>query len=69
MPDLRNIRTRPGVRIQLHPADMAEIVQQSDVVQCFNDQELLSIIETLQTEVECRQNERKEHVIDTTETK
>lgn len=61
MPDLRNIRSRPGVRIQLHPADIADVMQQQDVVQSFNDQELLLIIETLQAEVVYRQNERKEN--------
>lgn len=67
MPDLRNIRSRPGVRIQLHPADIADVMQQQDVVQSFNDQELLLIIETLKAEVVYRQNERKENVINTTQ--
>lgn len=59
MPDLRNIRSRPGVRINLHPADIADIMQQQDVVQSFNEQELMIIIETLQAEITHRNGENK----------
>lgn len=39
MADIRNQRVRPGVRIYLHPADIADIVTQEEVVGAFTDEE------------------------------
>ncbi len=54
MADLRNIRPRPGVRITLHPADIAEIVTQPDVLICFSDDELEMIDAAIVAEQERR---------------
>ncbi len=54
MAELRNIRPRPGVRITLHPADIAEIVTQPDVLICFSDDELEMIDAAIAAEQERR---------------
>lgn len=54
MADLRNIRPRPGVRITLHPADIADIVTQPDVLICFSDDELEMIEVAVTAEQERR---------------
>ncbi len=54
MAELRNIRPRPGVRITLHPADIAEIVTQPDVLICLSDDELEMIDAAIVAEQERR---------------
>lgn len=50
MADLRNIRTRPGVRINIHPADITDIMTQTDVLGSLSNEELDKISEALTME-------------------
>ncbi len=54
MAQLRNIRPRPGARITLHAADIADIVTQPDVLICFSDDELEMIEAAIVAEQERR---------------
>lgn len=54
MADLRNMRSRPGVRIYLHSADIADVVTQPDVMEWFTTEELELIIGKLNEEKEKR---------------
>lgn len=56
MADIRNIRTRPGVRIYLHPADIVDMVTQPDVIESLNQDEMTKIIEALHLEINAREN-------------
>lgn len=60
MSDIRCVRTRPGVRIYLHPADLTDVITQDDVVQCLNEEELEKIIFVLSAELQGR-NENEQH--------
>jgi hypothetical protein len=61
MADLKNIRSRPGVRIQLHPSDIVSIMLQQDVLQEFTEGEILDMLEMLHAEINYRQNGRKKN--------
>lgn len=56
MADLINIRTRPGVRINLHPSDIKDINLQKEVVQSFTEGELTEMIDCFQMELNFRNN-------------
>lgn len=55
MADIYNVRTRPGVRIHLHPADIASVLKQPDVVAAFTNEEMKQIIDCIDTELNFRE--------------
>lgn len=57
MPDIHNVRARSGVRIYLHPADIADIVIQQDVFSNFTDEELEKIVFVITKEIERRKQQ------------
>lgn len=56
MADIRNIRTRPGVRIYLHPGDLLDIMTQPEVLASFGSDEITKIKENLDLEMNAREN-------------
>lgn len=55
MPDIRIIRSKTNVRIELYPSDIANITTQSEVISSFTIEELHKIIETLSLELSGRE--------------
>jgi len=47
MADIRNIRSRPGVRIYLAPCDIVDILTQDEVVLSFNEEDRQKIYNAL----------------------
>lgn len=60
MADILNIRPRPGVRINLHPSDIAGIVKQPEVIASFTQGELTEIVEAFMLEINYRTNQQTE---------
>ena len=58
MADLINIRSRPGVRINLHPADIVNIVKQADVLASFTEGELSELTDAMSLELNYRENRK-----------
>lgn len=56
MADLINIRLRPGVRINLHPADIKNICVQPEVLASFTEGELAEMIDCFHLELNYRTN-------------
>ena len=54
MADLINVRPRPGVRINLHIADIFNIMKQPEVIISFSNAELNEMIEIMREELEQR---------------
>lgn len=54
MADIRNQRPRPGVRIYLHPNDIANIVMQKDVLETLSSDELEQVLFSVELEMKLR---------------
>ena len=59
MADIRNIRSRPGVRIYLHSFDLADMITQPDVVASMDDDQITNILFAYAEEQQKRGKEAK----------
>lgn len=60
MGDMVYTPRRPGIRINIHTADMVNIVKQADVIASFTIEEMHSMIEAFQLELNYRENSQQE---------